>query len=114
MSASISKRVEGVVGSLEYSALEYCVLAAGTAIAWAYCLELTIVIFYTFRRRSGLYFWSLLVSSWGCTFHALGFVFKFMTKISPAAFLPFIEVGMMLQFSKHYLCIDNWQAGRQW
>lgn len=93
MPSMLTARVVGVVGGLPFSPFYYCLLAACTAIAWAYCLELTIVIFYTFRRRDGLYFWSLLISSWGCAFHALGFVLKFLTDTPSAAFLVFIEIG---------------------
>ena len=89
----LAKRVLGVVGRLPYDPFEYCLLAAGSAIAWFCCIELTIVLFYTFRRRSGLYFWSLLISAWGCTFHALGFVLKYLTYAPSGAFLPFIEIG---------------------
>ena len=87
------RSVVGVVGSLPIDPVEYCILAAGTAIAWAVCFELTVLTFYTFRRWSGLYFYSLLISSWGCTFHALGFILKFLTHTPPAGFLPFIEIG---------------------
>ena len=40
-------------------------------------IELTVCIFYTFRRYSGLYFWSVLCTTWGVTIHAIGFVLKF-------------------------------------
>ena len=86
-------RAEGVVGNLGWDPLQYCVLAACSALAWAYCFELTLLTFYTFRKWSGLYFYSILISSWGCTFHALGFVLKFLTPSPAASFLPFIEIG---------------------
>ena len=90
----LSKRATtGVTGALPYNSVEYCILAAGTAIAWAYTIELDLVIFYTFRRRKGLYFWSLLISSWGCTLHALGFVLKFLVGTSWLIELPFVEIG---------------------
>ena len=85
--------VKGVTGALAYNPFEYCLIAAGTAIAWAYTIELDLVIFYTFRRRKGLYFWALLISSWGCTLHALGFILKFLVGASWLVDLPFIEVG---------------------
>lgn len=94
MSSSLWKRQsEGVTGALEFNALLYCILAAGTAIAWAYTIELDLLILYTFRRRKGLYFWSLLISSWGCTLHALGFILKFLVGATWHAVLPFIEIG---------------------
>ena len=38
--------------------------------------ELTVWVFYIFRRYSGLYFWSVLACTWGTTLHAIGFVLK--------------------------------------
>lgn len=89
----LKRETTGVTGALAYDPLQYCILAAGTAIAWLYTIELDIVVLYTFRRRSGLYFWSLLISSWGCTLHALGFILKFLVGASWVIDLPFIEVG---------------------
>ena len=89
----ISRDTKGVSGALAYDPVQYCILAAGTAIAWAYTIELDLVIFYTFRRRKGLYFWSLLICSWGCSLHALGFIFKFLLGYEEAVDLPFIEIG---------------------
>jgi hypothetical protein len=39
-------------------------------------IELTVCVFYLFRRWSGLYFWSVLITTWGVTLHAIGFVLK--------------------------------------
>lgn len=90
----LSKREEaGVSGRLPWDPLLYCILAAGTAIAWAYTIELDLVIFYTFRRRKGLYFWSLLLSSWGCVLHALGFILKFLVGTSWLIVLPIVDIG---------------------
>lgn len=90
----ITRATTGVSGALPYDPVEYCILAAGTAIAWAYTIELDLVIFYTFRRRKGLYFWSLLICSWGCSLHALGFILKFLVGTSWLVELPFVEIGM--------------------
>ena len=89
----LRRATTGVTGALPYDPLQYCILAAGTAVAWAYTIELDLVILYTFRRRKGLYFWSLLISSWGCTLHALGFILKFLVGTSWLVDLPFIELG---------------------
>ena len=89
----LNRATTGVTGALPYDPVEYCILAAGTAVAWVYAIELDLVIFYTFRRRQGLYFWSLLVGSWGCVLHALGFILKFLVGTSWLVDLPFIEVG---------------------
>ena len=52
-------------------------ISAFTAIAWYNVAELNIQVFLTFKRHRGLYFWSLLISSYGCVLHALGFLLKF-------------------------------------
>lgn len=89
----IERATTGVTGALAYDPVQYCILAAGTAVAWVYTVELDLVILYTFRRRKGLYFWSLLLSSWGCSLHALGFILKFLVGSSWLINLPFIELG---------------------
>lgn len=83
----------GVTGRLPYDPVQYCILAGATAIAWAYTIELDLLIIYTFRRRSGVYFWSLLISSWGCSLHALAFILKFLVGASWLLYLPFVEIG---------------------
>ena len=55
----------------------YMAIAAFTAVAWYNVIELNIQVFMTFKRHRGLYFWSLLISSYGCVLHALGFILKF-------------------------------------
>lgn len=52
-------------------------IIAFLAIAMYNVVELTLVIFTTFKRRYGLYFFSLLVSTWGIIPYSLGFFFKF-------------------------------------
>lgn len=49
-------------------------IASFTTIAWVNTIELQIRIWYRFKRYTGLYFWSLLVSSWGCALHPLSFL----------------------------------------
>lgn len=41
-------------------------------------VELVIMVFLTFKRFQGVYFWSLLLSSFGIIPYALGFLLKFM------------------------------------
>ena len=53
-------------------------IAAFTAVAWYNVAELNIQVFLTFKRHRGLYFWSLLITSYGCVLHALGFLLKFL------------------------------------
>ena len=52
-------------------------MAAFTAIAWYNVIELNVSIYMTFKRRSGLYFWTLCICSWGIILHNLAFILKF-------------------------------------
>ncbi|KAL9598173.1 MAG: hypothetical protein Q9219_004670 [cf. Caloplaca sp. 3 TL-2023] len=100
---------------LPYSPVDYCVLAAATAVAWVFVVELDLTIFLTFRRRSGLYFWSLLVSSWGCVLHGMGFILSFLVGSPWGVTLPFIEIGWVsmvtgqafVLFSRLHLVVRN-------
>ena len=80
-------------GALSEDPLDYCILAAGTAVAWVYAVELNIIILLTFKRKRGLYFWSLLISSWGLTLHALGFILKFLVGTSWLVDIPMITTS---------------------
>ncbi|KAL9123500.1 MAG: hypothetical protein Q9217_007066 [Psora testacea] len=109
------EETEGVTGALSHDPVLYCILAAATAVAWVYTIELDLLILYTFRRRKGLYFWSLLISSWGCTLHALGFILKFLVGSPWLLTLPFITVGWVAMvtgqafvlFSRLHLVVRN-------
>ena len=54
----------------------FIVFFAGLAMYNA--VELVIMVFLTFKRFQGVYFWSLLLSSFGIIPYALGFLLKFM------------------------------------
>jgi len=57
-------------------------------------IELTLMIFFTFKRRKGLYFWSLLVATYGIVLYTFGFFFKFYDIPVPSMFfLTLIAIG---------------------
>ncbi|MCJ1474475.1 hypothetical protein MMC13_003133 [Lambiella insularis] len=62
---------------IAFSIPTYMTIAASTAVAWFNVIELNVQVFMTFKRHRGLYFWSLIISSYGCVLHALGFLLKF-------------------------------------
>jgi hypothetical protein len=69
---------QGTTGeALPFNKGDYMAIAAFTAVAWYNVAELNVQVFLTFKRHRGLYFWSLLISSYGCVLHALGFLLKF-------------------------------------
>ncbi|KAI4243871.1 MAG: hypothetical protein L6R40_003253 [Gallowayella cf. fulva] len=63
--------------AIPFQKATFMAIAAFTAVAWYNSMELNIQVFLTFKRHRGLYFWSLLISSYGCVLHALGFLLKF-------------------------------------
>lgn len=68
----------GETGGLEQTTLPLAMtLSAFTAIAWYNVIDLNVLIWLTFKRRRGLYFYSLLASSWGIMIYALAFLMKF-------------------------------------
>ncbi|KAH6724493.1 hypothetical protein BKA61DRAFT_665183 [Leptodontidium sp. MPI-SDFR-AT-0119] len=74
----MSQNNNGITGGLENTTLPVAMtLSAFTAIAWYNVIDLNVVIWMTFKRRHGLYFYSLLTSSWGIFVYALAFLMKF-------------------------------------
>jgi hypothetical protein len=67
----------GVVGGVNASLPILMTMAAFLAIALYNVVEITFLIFTVFKQRRGLYFWSLLVATWGIAPHGIGFVLKF-------------------------------------
>lgn len=68
----------GITGGYTGSSLSFqCIIAFFIGLALYNVIELTILVFVTFNRYKGLYFWSLLISSWGVVPYSLGFLIKF-------------------------------------
>lgn len=76
-----------------FSRATLSVMAALTAIAMYNVVELNVQIFIAFKRRRGLYFWSLVITSWGCFLHALGFLLKFFHLANPYVFCSIVTLG---------------------
>ncbi|KAF1963997.1 hypothetical protein BU23DRAFT_84076 [Bimuria novae-zelandiae CBS 107.79] len=58
-------------------------------------VELIILILFTFNKYSGLYFWSLTVSSAGIIPYSLGFLIKFFQILDPNQSVGYIAVVML-------------------
>lgn len=70
------------------------VIAGFFAVSVYNFIYINIKIFLTFKRRRGLYFWSLVVASWGIPVHATGFLLKFFKLGGPKPMaLLFITIG---------------------
>ncbi|CZR58880.1 uncharacterized protein PAC_08772 [Phialocephala subalpina] len=67
----------GLTGGVSVDLPVLTVMVAFSTIALYNVLELNVIIFATFKRRKGLYFWSFIVATWGIVPHTVGFIFKF-------------------------------------
>ncbi|KAL4778106.1 hypothetical protein BJX76DRAFT_366721 [Aspergillus varians] len=52
------------------------VVTAFLSIALYNVLELTFLLFFTFKRRAGLYFWSCTFATWGIAIYSIGLILK--------------------------------------
>ncbi|KAI1085202.1 hypothetical protein F5B20DRAFT_133543 [Whalleya microplaca] len=67
----------GRSGPLPWNLTVWSILAVFTALPIWTTVELTVWVLHTFERWRGIYFWSVLVTTWGVSIHAVGFVLKF-------------------------------------
>jgi uncharacterized protein YhhL (DUF1145 family) len=79
-------------------------------------IELTFIIFGTFKRHSGLYFWSFLISTWGICVYDCGFLIKYYASSAvgyvAATFISFGWVAMvsgqsLVLWSRLHLVLRN-------
>jgi hypothetical protein len=68
---------DGYRGGIEVTIPIAMIIALFFGIAVYNVIEITVLIFFTFKKRKGLYFWSLLFASWGIVLHVIGFLLKF-------------------------------------
>ncbi|KAI9851894.1 MAG: hypothetical protein M1838_002465 [Thelocarpon superellum] len=76
---------------LTFNALVFTVISAFGAVAWYNVLELSLRMYLTFGRRRGLYFWALVVATWGIAVYELGLVLLF--------FVPNVSWGIYTTFT---------------
>ncbi|KAI4229088.1 MAG: hypothetical protein L6R36_001150 [Xanthoria steineri] len=92
----IAEQDDGSTGQpIPFQKATFMAIAAFTAVAWYNVMELNIQVFLTFKRHRGLYFWSLLISSYGCVLHALGFLLKFFRLTGPTDEYVYISVTII-------------------
>lgn len=86
---------DGITGGYTGDSLALrMVIGVFISIAWYNAFELNILIFATFQRYRGLYFWSLVVAAWGVVFYGIGFMFKFFQVIDKSMInVVFITIG---------------------
>src|SRR5271154_5452438 len=61
---------------LPWNPTAYCLIAGFCAASLWMTVELTIQVFFTFKRHKSLYFWSILICTWGVTFQVIGLILK--------------------------------------
>ncbi|KAK6953009.1 hypothetical protein Daesc_005306 [Daldinia eschscholtzii] len=64
-------------GPLPWNLTVWCLLAVFTSLPIWMTVELTAWVLYAFERWSGIYFWSVLATTWGLSIRAVGFLLKF-------------------------------------
>lgn len=62
-------------------------IATFVGVAWYNVGELMVLVFLTFKKYRGMYFWTMLSSAWGIIPYSLGFLLKFFNATS-ALWLP--------------------------
>ena len=79
-SSNVNAPGQGITGGYEGNSLTIKVcIAFFLGLAMYNVLELLVLIFGTFSKFSGLYFWSLVISALGIIPYSLGFLFKYFS-----------------------------------
>jgi hypothetical protein len=85
-SGSFPSAGEGITGGYDGNSLTIKVLIAFfLGLAMYNVVELQVLIFGTFTKFKGLYFWSLVISGWGIIPYAVGFLFKYFSILTGSA-----------------------------
>ncbi|KAJ6086215.1 hypothetical protein N7486_010496 [Penicillium sp. IBT 16267x] len=80
--------------TLPWNPTVYCLTASFLAVALWLSLDLTVQIFITFKKYNSLYFWSILIASWGVAVEAVGFVLDlFVPGINPILTWVLLKIG---------------------
>ena len=79
-SSNVQSPGEGITGGYEGDSLTLKIcIAFFLGLAMYNVVELIVLIFGTFQRFRGLYFWSLIISAVGIIPYSLGFLFKYFS-----------------------------------
>ena len=80
---------------LPWNPLVYCLVSAILAITYWLVLELSFEVYLTFKRHDSLYFWSILVSTWGVALRAIGWTIQmFHPGANPYLCTTFLIIGV--------------------
>lgn len=54
----------------------FCLIASFCAVAYWMSLELLVLVYVTFKRHSGVYFWSIVITNLGIILQTTGYILK--------------------------------------
>ena len=60
----------------ENSPTAFCLIASFCAVAYWMCIELLVLVYVTFKRHSGVYFWSIIITTLGLILQTTGYILK--------------------------------------
>ncbi|KAK3937041.1 hypothetical protein QBC46DRAFT_356998 [Diplogelasinospora grovesii] len=85
---------DGITRGSTVDVSEAILISSFVSVALYNVVELTFLIFSIFKKRSGLYFWSFLIATWGIAPYAVGFLFKYLQLINGTIlYICLISVG---------------------
>jgi hypothetical protein len=84
---------------------ETYVFTAFASITLCYSIELIVLTLATFKRYGGVYFWSLLVTSYSLIVNTIGFLLFFFTHVSPFVAVTVIVLGWCCMVTGHSIVL---------
>lgn len=95
----VNEQSAGLTGAVSAGLPTLMTMVAFMTISLYNVIDLNVIIFTTFKRRTGLYFWSFLVATWGIAPHTIGFILQFFgltsTNYLPCSLVAFGWVAMV-------------------
>lgn len=97
------------------------VFVAFASIAIWSTIPLTIRLLTTLKRRSGLYFYSILITSWGLSIRQIGFVVQFLAPsrpwhialfLSQAGWIAMVSGFSLVLYSRLNIILESWRTRR--
>jgi hypothetical protein len=104
------------LGLLPWNPTAYCLVASIFAVSFWLVVELSVQVFFTFKKHNGLYFWSILAVICGVAFHSVGLLLVVFVPESNQTFSTVIaKIGWigdstgfaMVLYSRLHLVVRN-------
>ena len=101
---------------LQWNPTVYCLVASFFAVSLWLSLELSVQVYCTFKRRTGLYFWSILIVAGGIALHTIGLLLKLLVpSANPIASTVMAKIGWIMDttgfsvvlYSRLHLVVHN-------